>query len=138
MGTLERLQKAVLEYLRSLSDLKYASIYAEGGNNPARAEKACGLQVEILSPLPKAASKFAAGPTFSEVEISLEVCRQNEIARSAPSITTTAEIISRALHNWIPPIECGYGKVSLAAESPWERKGKESVAIKFNVQSALL
>ena len=104
MGTLERLQKAVLEYLRSLSDLKYASIYAEGGNNPAREEKACGLQVEILSPLPKAASKFAAGPTFSEVEISLEVCRQNEIARSAPSITTTAEIISRALHNWIPPI----------------------------------
>ncbi|MFR6032548.1 MAG: hypothetical protein ACLUKN_04835 [Bacilli bacterium] len=54
------------------------------------------------------------------------------------SITTTAEIISRALHNWIPPIECGYGKVSLAAESPWERKGKESVAIKFNVQSVLL
>lgn len=138
MGTLERLQKSILDYLRCMSDLKYASIYAEGDGNPARAEKAQGLQVEIFSPLPKTASKFAAGPTFSEVEILLEVRRQNGIARCAPSLVTTAEILSRALHNWSPPIESGYGKISLSAESPWTRTEKGGVIIRFNAQSVLL
>lgn len=138
MGTLDRLQKSLLEYLLSVSDLKYASIYAEGFGNPERHEKARGLQVEIISPLPKAASKFAAGPTFSEVEISVEVRRQNEIASHVPSMATTAEIISRAVHNWSPPIESGYGKISLAEVSPWERISKDKVLIKFKAQSVLL
>ncbi len=138
MGTLDRLQKSMVEYLMSISDLKYASIYAEGLGNPERSEKARGLQIEIISPLPKAASKFAAGPTFSEVEISVEVRRQNEIASHVPTLSTTAEIISRALHNWVPPIESGYGKISLSAVSPWERLSKECVAIKFKAQSVLL
>ncbi len=140
MGTLERLQKSVLEYLSGIGDLKFADLSAENSDKVSEAKKGEGLSVEILEPIPLAASKYAAGPTFSEVELSLRV-RRNFLSPRAPSMLTACEIISRALHNWNPPLSCGYGKVTLAQNSPWvrddSRENSKQITIKFTVQSVL-
>ena len=141
MGTLERLQKSMLAYLRGLADLKHADIYAEGFENEARTGKAEGLCVEIQMPMPVAASKYAAGPTFSGVEISVSVLRYRTIAAKAPSLLTVCEMLSRALHNWNPPLECGYGKVCLSQNNPWKRadapQNSSRITLQFNAQSVL-
>ena len=141
MGTLERLQKYALEYLRGLSDLKYADIRAENFSPLPESGKAEGMRVEILCPVPLAASKYAAGPTFSDVELSVRVTRDDAVAMRAPSTLTACEILSRALHNWTPPAECGYGKITLAPNSPWTREASAPnstrFVIKFKAQSVL-
>ena len=74
MGNLERLQRSVVELLRSVSDLRLADIKAEDSDD--NAGKAEGLRVTVLRPLPRAASRYAAGPVFSEVEISVEIMKR--------------------------------------------------------------
>lgn len=141
MGTLEKLQNSLLGHLQSLADLNYADIRAEGRDVHARGGKAEGMEVEIMLPMPTSASKYAAGPTFSDVDVCIEVVRDPALAATAPSILTVCEIISRALHKWTPPLECGYGKMALAQNSPWKRgdaaNGKTKITLKFNVQSVL-
>ncbi len=140
MGSLERLQKSILEYLSGIGDLKFADISSEKTEEIGESKKGEGLHVEILSPIPISASKYAAGPTFSEVEISLRVHRKNFSSRT-PTILTTCEILSRALHNWLPPLSCGYGKLTLAQKNPWtceeSQTGSKQILIKFTVQSVL-
>ena len=135
MGNLERLQRSVVELLRSVSDLRLADIKAEDSDD--NAGKAEGLRVTVLSPLPRAASRYAAGPVFSEVEISVEISRDKSIAARAPSIISAAENVSRALHNWSPPVACGYGRVYLSQENPWLADGPSKIRIILNAQSVL-
>ena len=52
MGNLERLQRSVVELLRSVSDLRLADIKAEDSDD--NAGKAEGLRVTVLRPLPRA------------------------------------------------------------------------------------
>lgn len=141
MGTLEKLQKSLLDHLQSLADLNCADIYAEGRNVHARGGKAEGMKVEILMPMPTSASKYAAGPTFSDVDVFVEVVCDGTLATNPPSLLTVCEIISRTLHKWTPPLECGYGKMTLAQNAPWKRgdagNGKTKITLKFNAQSVL-
>ncbi len=136
MGTLERLQKSVTEYLRGIGDLRFADISAEKLEKDL-SEKAEGLKVLVLSPIPQRASKYAAGPTFSAVALSIAITQDNAVANYPTSLITSAEIISRALHFWTPPIESGYGKLSLSESSPWQRVSDNTICITFNTQSVL-
>lgn len=136
MGTLERLQKSITEYLRTLSDLRFADIYAEliDIEKPTKAE---GMSIRILSPIPLRASKYTVGPTFSDVEISIEITREKYIAMNQPSLLTSAEILSRALHRWSPPIESGFGSLTLSENNPWEKVSANVIRITFKTQSVL-
>jgi len=138
MGTLERLQKYIYDYLRGINDLKYAAVNKESEINLSPVGSDEGLDINVMFPIPQKASKFAAGPTFSEVEICLEVRRQDVIAARAPSMLTVCEIVSRALHNWTPPLETGYGRITLSQNQPWEKMSADTIKIRFNVQSVLL
>lgn len=134
MGTLESLQNSVYERLRGVSDLRLADIKKEGADDDGG--KANGLRITVGRPLPKTASKYAAGPTFSEVELRAEVSRADPIAANAPSLLSAAETVSKSLHNWTPPLACGYGRMSLAPQYPWISKdGKISIIL--NAQSVL-
>ncbi len=137
MGSLEKLQKSVAEYLIGIGDLRFADISAEDCNLNLSG-KAEGMKIKVLSPCPQKVSKYAAGPTFSKVEISVEIKRDFSTASRQPSLTTTAEIISRALHHWNPPVESGYGKLSLSESAPWEKSKDESITVNFNAQSVLI
>ncbi len=136
MGTLEKLQKSIAEYLMGIGDLRFADISAEDSNLNLSG-KAEGMSIKVLSPCPIKVSRYAAGPTFSKVEISVEIKRDQSISSRQPSITTTAEIISRALHHWNPPVESGYGKLSLSESSPWDKSNNSSITVNFNAQSVL-
>lgn len=135
MGTLERLQNSAFEYLRSVADLSYADIKKNG--SPDLGGKAEGLRIDIMRPLPLAASKYAAGPTFSEVELRIRIVRDDDIAARAPSLLTSAEIVSRAMHNWLPPASCGYGRTTLAQQRPWAFGKNSDVEIILKAQSVL-
>ncbi len=136
MGTLEKLQKSIIEYLMGIGDLRFADVSAEDSTFNL-AGKSEGMKIKVLSPTPLKVSKYAAGPTFSKVGISIEIKRDKNISTRQPSLTTTAEIISRAFHHWEPPVESGYGKLSLAETSPWEKVIDNSITINFNAQSVL-
>lgn len=134
MGTLESLQNSIYERLRGASDLRLADIKKEGSVDYGG--KANGLRITVARPLPKTASKYAAGPTFSEVELRVDVSRSDPIAANAPSLLSAAETVSKSLHNWTPPLACGYGRISLAPQYPWiSEDGK--IAIILNAQSVL-
>ncbi len=134
MGTLESLQNSIYERLRGASDLRLADIKKEGADDDGG--KANGLRITVGRPLPKTASKYAAGPTFSEVELRVEVSRSDTIAANTPSLLSAAETVSKSLHNWTPPLACGYGRLSLSPQYPWISKdGKISIIL--NAQSVL-
>lgn len=80
MGTLERLQNSIFEFLRGINDLRFADIKKDTLRDLNG--KAEGLRINIVSPLPKSASKYAAGPTFSEVEIAVEISRRRQCRRA--------------------------------------------------------
>ena len=67
MGTLERLQKAVCEILSSINDLKFACVRIQNDFSDAEGS-AEGLEIKVLRPIPLSASKYAAGPTFSDAK----------------------------------------------------------------------
>lgn len=142
MGTLERLQNAVFDILKSLGDLKFATIVKQSDfPDTESAADAEGVCIRVLRPLPTAASKYAAGPTFANVELRVETERAKYTAENAPSLLTVCEIVSRALHGHNAPLECGYGRISLCENTPWN-EGKTSsqsdkITVRFNVQSVL-
>ena len=136
MGTLERLQKSIAEYLRSLSDLRFADVYAQLLDFE-EAGKAEGMKIRVLLPMPLKASKYAIGPTFSDVEITIEITRDTYIAMNQPTILTASEIVSRALHRWSPPIESGFSTLVLAENKPWQKIDSNNINITFKTQSVL-
>ena len=140
MGTLERLQNAVCEILSAINDLKFACVRLQNDFSDAEGS-AEGLEIKVLRPIPLSASKYAAGPTFSDVDVCVEVVCDGTLATNPPSLLTVCEIISRTLHKWTPPLECGYGKMTLAQNAPWKRgdagNGKTKITLKFNAQSVL-
>lgn len=97
MGTLERLQNAVCEILSGINDLKFACVRVQNDFSDAEGS-AEGLEIKVLRPIPLSASKYAAGPTFSDVELRVETIRSKFAAPNAPSLLTACEIVSRALH----------------------------------------
>ena len=94
-----------------------------------------------MKPMPTSASKYAAGPTFSNVELRVEAERAKFAAPNAPSLLTACEIVSRALHGANAPVECGYGRISLAENSPWSESKcgsqSEKITMRFCAQSVL-
>ena len=136
MGTLERLQKSISEYLRSLSDLRFADIYADMLDFE-ESGKAEGMKIRILLPMPIKASKYTIGPTFSDVEVSIEIQREHLIAMNQPSLLTASEIVSRALHRWTPPIQSGFSSLLLSENNPWKMDGNNKIRITFKTQSVL-
>ena len=109
-SSLEILRDTIRDHLRSIGDLKCADIYSDC-DGPVRGGKALGIDICVVSPMPTKVSKYAAGTTFSEVEIAVRVLRHNDIASRVPGEIFFCEMVSRSLHNWIPPLKCGYGKV---------------------------
>ena len=90
--------------------------------------------------IPLSASKYAAGPTFSDVELRVETIRSKFAAPNAPSLLTACEIVSRALHGANAPLECGYGRIALSESSPWKEEAEsqsDKITIHFRVQSVL-
>lgn len=137
MGSLEKIQSCVYDRLSAVFELRYAAVDVESDSIDAVAASPEGLHVRVCSPIPLKASKYAAGPTFSEVEIRIRIKRDARIATRAPSLSSVSEAVSRELHNWVAPSESGYGRFSLSENSPWEFKGDGCVEIKFKVQSVL-
>ena len=141
MGTLERLQNGVCEILKAIGDLRFATIRTQNDYLDSDGNSAEGLEVRVMRPMPISASKYAAGPTFSAVELRIEVTRAKYTAQNAPSLLTSCEIISRALHGVNAPVECGYGRIALAENSPWDESKTDSqsekINLRFCVQSVL-
>ena len=55
MGTLERLQRAVCEMLRSLNDLKFAYIRADGDLSETESGSPEGVEIRVMKPMPTSA-----------------------------------------------------------------------------------
>ncbi len=140
MGTLERLQRSIFKYLLGMADLRCADIFAEAIDSSTASQSAKGLKIIVREPMPLKASKYAAGPTFSEVEVCVDISRDFRISSGAPSLLTMAEILSRSLHKWLPPMECGYGRITLSDNIPWSfsQDGQtKKISVKFKAQSVL-
>lgn len=141
MGALESLQNAVCEMLRSLNGLKFAYIRAGNGLSEAETGSPEGVEIRVLRPMPLSASKYAAGPAFSDVELRVETERSKFAAPNAPSLLSACETVSRALHGAVAPAECGYGRISLAENSPWSESEcgtqSEKITMRFRAQSVL-
>lgn len=127
--------------LQAVGDLRFATIRQQNDYSDSESGSAEGLEIRVLRPLPTAASKYAAGPTFSAVELRVEVTRTKYTAQNAPSLLTACEIVSRALHGVNAPLECGYGRISLVEISPWTESKSDSqsekITMRFCAQSVL-
>lgn len=141
MCTLERLQKGIYNMLRGISDIKFADVCFESDGEIFEGSNAEGLQIRILRPMPIKASKYSAGPTFSDVEIRIDISRAKHTSRNTPSLLTVCEIVSRVLHGWNVPLECGYGRLELCDNSPWSAvsttESVEKITVRFRTQSVL-
>ncbi|MBR4598106.1 MAG: hypothetical protein IKO42_06910 [Opitutales bacterium] len=140
---IEKLQEAVARRLLSIGDFAVADIAMESAKAPAiKTASACGVRITVKIPMPQSASKYAAGPVFSKVNLQILIERDDSAAKHSPSICAIAESATRALHNWIAPAECGYGKVQIAQTSPWARAETKSanlsaLVLNFTTQSVL-
>lgn len=142
-GELDKVQETLAKRLLTISALSTANIFQEGAKLfETGAGKMCGLSITVKIPIPLCASKYTAGPVFSKLLLQVKIERDASLAKHTPSITTIAESVTKALHLWEFPLECGYGKISLAPQSPWQNLEHEtsalsSVLINFNTQSVL-
>lgn len=139
-GEMDRLQEAAARRLSGLGEFAVADIVREG--YAPNGGKACGVKITVRIPMPEAASKYAAGPAFSKVAMQIVIERDDMAARHSPSAATLAEGVTRALHGWTAPLECGYGKVAIAESEPWQRietprKAVSAIAVNFKAQSVL-
>jgi len=141
ISTLEKLQRAVFERLRALPELKSADICARGLSPLPDGGRGECSKIEVCAPFPTAASKYTAGPAFSEVSMSIAVSRDNLSSAGAPSALSLAEVVSENLHNWLAPAETGYGRMSLCENAPWQEikspPNVSAMAINFKIQSVL-
>ena len=142
-GELDRLQEAVAKRLVSMSEFAVADIFCEGSQALERgAGKACGVKITVKVPMPQKASKYAAGPVFSRVAVQVEIERDSGLARHSPGIASIAEGVSKALHCWSAPLECGYGKVFLSEQNPWtptpeDKDGVAKICVNLSAQSVI-
>lgn len=140
---IEKLQEAVARRLMSAGAFAVAEIILESAKIPViKTASACGLRITVKVPMPQCASKYAAGPVFSKVGLQILIERDDAAAKHSPSIAAVAESVTKALHNWTAPAECGYGKVQIAQSAPWERieiknSRASCVAVNFTTQSVL-
>ncbi len=141
---IEKLQEAVGRRLVLTGDFATANIYLESAKlgNLKTSNSACGVKITVRVPMPQSASKYAAGPVFSKVNLQILIERDDAIARHTPSIAAIAESVTIALHNWTAPAECGYGKVHISTSQPWQRlENKNSqistMLVHFTTQSVL-
>ena len=143
VSEIEKLQQAVARRLLSIGDFATADIIMESAKIPeVKTASARGLRITVKVPMPQSASKYAAGPVFAKVGLQLLIERDDAVAKHSPSIAAVAESATRALHNWIAPAECGYGKVQIAQNSPWLRADAKSanlsaILVNFTTQSVL-
>lgn len=135
-GQLDKLQEAIAKRLASASDLALADIYTDASKPLERQfSKASGVKITVEVPMPISASKYAAGPVFSKVAISVLVERNETSAIHSPSLAGLCECVTKLLHNWTAPLESCYGKIAISAENPWrvrEVKAQNTAAISVN------
>lgn len=141
---IEKLQEAIGRRLLLTGDFATANIYLESTKlgNLKTNNSACGVKITVRVPIPQSASKYAAGPVFSKVNLQVLIERDDAIARHTPSIASIAESVTLALHNWTAPADCGYGKVRISETQPWQRlESKQSqtslMLVNFTTQSVL-
>lgn len=80
MGTLERLQNSIFEFLRGINDLRFADIKKDTLRRLNG--KAEGLQHKHRFAAAKIGLQIRRGPTFSEVEIAVEISRRRQCRRA--------------------------------------------------------
>lgn len=132
-GCLLKLQKAVLEKLRSAAELSFAAISAENPSDflePKSSDRPC--EISVLMPIPMEASKYSAGPVFSKVALQVEIKCEPTRMGECPSVLSAAEAVTRTLHFWSIPPESGYSRLSLSESSPWTRSSKNASIITVN------
>ena len=141
---IEKLQEAVGRRLLLAGDFETANIYLESAKpgNLKSGNSACGVKITVRVPMPQSASKYAAGPVFSKVDLQILIERDDAVAKHTPSIASIAESVTLALHNWTAPADCGYGKVRISEQHPWQRvenKNMQTSAmlVNFSTQSVL-
>ncbi len=141
-GALDKLEDEILFHLQSLAEFKNASIRLESGRvdkNLNFSDKPTRITLKIPTPLE--ASKYTAGPTFSKVAINIIVECDLSTNRFDESINSVAENLAKHLHNWKTPISCGYSKLTLDAQAPWQKLepcgNTLAVALNFSASAVL-
>jgi len=132
-GSLDALERAVLERLRGMAELTFANVVPEdlrGFYQSEMSDRAC--TVKVLMPQPCEASEFSDSPVFSKVAIGVKISADLARAPECPSLLEVAEIVSKALHFWSGPSRCGYAQLRLNTANPWTRSGKSGETITVN------
>ena len=141
---IEKLQEAVGRRLMLAGDFATANIYLESARpgNLKAGNSSCGVKITVRVPMPQSASKYAAGPVFSKVDLQILIERDDAVAKHPPSIAAIADSVTLAIHNWTAPADCGYGKVRISESRPWQRAESKSpqissMLVNFSTQSVL-
>lgn len=95
---IEKLQEAVGRRLLLTGDFATANIYLESAKpgNLKSGNSACGVKITVRVPMPQSASKYAAGPVFSKVDLQILIERDDAVAKHTPSIASIAESVTLA------------------------------------------
>lgn len=140
MSYLQSLQNFVSEQLKTSAALKCAQITVEKFEFVEEFSNTNGLRISVGIPVPSRVSKYSAGAIFADVAFEIKLLKKN-ISAAAPALLSLCECACKCLHNWTPPVESGYGKISIVENSPWKIEKSDAnetlVCVKFHAQSLL-
>ncbi len=102
-----------------------------------------GICVVVLQPLPEKVAVVAPGLSFSEVVQKVLIVEDILLNTSGQTALGLAEIISRQLHQWTPPVGEVDSALVLQATKPWDvdqglgQFGRNEFELSFTVTGTL-
>ncbi len=138
------LQEAVADRLRRKHELQGIPLFLRQSSDfESRLEETIntglGICVVVLQPLPEKVAVATEGLSFSEIEQKILIVEDVLLNTSGQTALGLAEIISRQLHQWMPPLTDLDTALVLQATSPWDvdQKLKEGNRNEFELKFSL-
>ena len=141
LSVFEKLQDAVVTRLKRRSDMDGIPVLARrSGSISAKIKEnvaSCGLCVVVMPPRPKDISTSATTPVFTQVTLSVHVIESVFQTHSGGDAMSVAEVVSRALQAWTPPVAGITAQLSLNSDDAWamadepDKKGRYTIDINF-------
>jgi hypothetical protein len=119
----------------------------DNGSLSARLREALaesGLCIVVMPPRPHHADvTVQASPVFSEVTLCVRVVESAFSPHEGADALGVAELVSRALHGWQPPVAGISSALTLDAETAWtmpeepDSKGRYTIEVNFTTSASL-
>jgi hypothetical protein len=147
LSVFEKLQDAVVARLGRRSDLQGVPVIARrNGSIAAKIRENIakrGLCVVVMPPRPKDIKSDATTPVFTEATFCIRVVENAFMTHTGGDAMGVAEIVSRALQAWTPPVTGITAALALDSDDAWsmdeepDKSGRYTIEINFVTSASI-